>query len=151
MNAKADVHGKAVDTNKFDVTLDDTNKFKASTTQLSTYKSPNRGDTWVVKATEFDDNQKRLRVFLIVFPKTQTDGEYVISSEDKKGTVSLEIVDYTNPQKPISKLALSGTIQLKLDISSSRFTSNFTAVIEKSSSPLSTSNAVGEINTVMQS
>lgn len=132
----------------FDVTLEGAPPFTASGTTLRSSTSPNRGETWVVEATEKDSDEKRLRVFLIVFSKTLSNGNHQVG-EDKPGFATIELVDYTDPQNPTSKLAISGDINFQLDVANSTFSGDFNAQIEvKGISTLSTT-ANGEFDTLL--
>ncbi len=134
----------------FDVILEDADPFKASVTTLRSSTSPNRGETWVVEATEKDRDEKRLRVFLIVFAKTLPKGNHHVG-EDKQNFVTIELVDYTDPQNPTSKLAISGNINFQLDVANSTFSGDFKAQIEvKGVGTLSTA-ADGEFDTLLTS
>ncbi|MGE8179352.1 hypothetical protein [Pseudomonas fluorescens] len=136
--------------NFFSVTFEDAPPFTASGTTLRSSTSPNRGETWVVEATEKDSDEKRLRVFLIVFSKTLSNGNHPVG-EDKPSFVTIELVDYTDPQNPTSKLAISGNINFQLDVANSTFSGNFNVQIEvKGAGTLSTA-ADGEFDTLLTS
>ncbi|WP_347905925.1 hypothetical protein [Pseudomonas purpurea] len=134
----------------FDVTLEDAAPFKASGTALRSSTSPNRGETWVVEATEKDDDEKRLRVFIIVFSKTLTSGSHKVG-EDKQGFVSIELVDYTDPQNPASELAISGDIEIQLDVAGSHFSGDFTVQIKKKDAHARSTAADGKFDTLLTS
>ncbi|MGE8097043.1 hypothetical protein [Pseudomonas fluorescens] len=134
----------------FDVTLENAPTFKSSVTALRSSTSPNRGETWVVEATEKDSDEKRLRVFLIVFSKTLSDGSHQVG-EDKPGFVTIELVDYTDPQNPTSRLATSGNTNFQLDVAKSTFSGDFNVQIEvKGVSTLSIT-ADGKFDTLLTS
>ncbi|TVT80335.1 hypothetical protein [Pseudomonas sp. H3(2019)] len=134
----------------FDVTLEDAKPFKASVTGLRSSISPNRGRTWVVEATEKDSDEKRLRVFLIVFSQTLSNGSHPVG-EDKQGFVTIELVDYTDPQDLTSQLAESGNIDFQLDVAGSHFSGDFNAKIEKKEVKTVSTVADGKFDTLLTS
>ncbi|RON10089.1 hypothetical protein BK659_09305 [Pseudomonas brassicacearum] len=132
----------------FDVTLEDAAPFQTSGTALRSSTSPNRGETWVVEATERDGDEKRLRVFLIVFSKTLSNGNHKVG-EDKQGHVTIELVDYTDPQNPTSQLAISGDINFQLDVTGSRFSGDFNVQIKKKDTHAHSTAADGQFDTLL--
>ncbi|TWC17619.1 MULTISPECIES: hypothetical protein [unclassified Pseudomonas] len=111
----------------FTANLEDNSNFNAAITTLKSSTTPNRGEVWVVVATEWKNGLPR--TFTITFSKDikeETDG--VITDNDEH--VSLIYNNYADPNSPTLQKARRGSIQYTMG-ADMRFTGSFTAYIDK--------------------
>lgn len=111
----------------FSANLEDGSTFNALHTELRSDTTPERGDIWVIIAS--DRKNGTTKTFTITFPKDSEEGIVKITEGDSDASVFYN--DYKDIQNPTFQPARSGTIQYKLDTKDMTFIGSFNAEIDK--------------------
>lgn len=112
----------------FTANLEDNSSFSAAMTTIRASTTPNRGDVWIVVATQW--NNGRPRTFTITYSKDmkEVDGAEIT---DRDEYVSLIYNNYEDVDNPTLQKARAGTITYKMGPEQS-FVGSFEAHIDKS-------------------
>jgi len=115
------------ETDFFSANLEDGSSFAALHTELRSDTTPERGDIWVVIAS--DQRDGTTKTFTITFPKSSEEAIVKITEGDSDASVFYN--DYKDIQNPTLQIARAGAIQYKLDTENMTFVGSFNADIDK--------------------